>query len=166
MGDQQQDVNALKRFINTQIQRGGHSALRSLSIALWTDQCAQELLPLIIQLTLLEDLHLAVSLHSPLDMIIDTIATADAMKIQQLKISIVGVCVQHPVFARLQHAHFLRSLIIDADHLCTMAALSLLEVTQLVDLQIPLVGRNDLIIHALRKQFPNLKELESHHIWK
>ncbi|CDH54845.1 predicted protein [Lichtheimia corymbifera JMRC:FSU:9682] len=165
MDEGQQDLNALKRFINTHIQRGGYSALRSLSIALWTEECAQQLLPLIAQLTLLEDLHLAVSLHSPLGMIMDKVATADAMKIQQLKISIVGVCVQHPVFARLQHAHFLRSLIIDADHLCTMAALSLLEVTQLVHLQIPFEGLNDLTIDILRKQFPNVKELESHHIW-
>ncbi|CDH54846.1 predicted protein [Lichtheimia corymbifera JMRC:FSU:9682] len=166
MDDDHQGLDALKRFLNTHIQRGDCSTLRSLSIALWTDQCAQQLLPLIIQLTLLEDLHLAVSLHSPLDMIIDTIATADAMKIQQLKISIVGVCVQHPVFARLQHAHYLRSLIIDADRLCVMAALSLLEVSQLVDLQIPFEGLNDLVIDILRKQFPNLKELESHHIWR
>ncbi|CDH54847.1 predicted protein [Lichtheimia corymbifera JMRC:FSU:9682] len=166
MEQDQEHLNALKRFLNMHIQRGGYSTLRSLSIALWTDQCAQQLLPLIMQLTLLEELHLAVSLYSPLGIIMDWIATTNAMKIQQLKISIVGVRVRDPIFARLQHAHYLRSLIIDADRLCVMAALSLLEVSQLVDLQIPFEGLNDLVIDILRKQFPNLKELESHHIWR
>lgn len=122
-----------------------------------------ELLPLIRQLTFLDELHLAVAPDSPLNMIVDSISFN--MEIQQLKISIVRSHVQDPIFARLQRAHSLRSLIIDAHHLSTMAAISLLEAIQLVDLRIPFKDLNDLIIDILRKQFPNLRELESHNIW-
>ncbi|KAJ8652813.1 hypothetical protein O0I10_011552 [Lichtheimia ornata] len=166
MDDENQDLDALRRFVNTHIEKGTSSTLTSLAIALWSEECAYELLPLLTQLTSLEDLHLAISLHSPMPMILDAISTSNTMKIKQLKISIVGRHVEEPVFARLHQARTLKSLVIDADHLWTMAALSLLEVTQLTHLQIPFEGLDDLIIYVLRKEFPNMKELESHHIWR
>ncbi|KAJ8652808.1 hypothetical protein O0I10_011547 [Lichtheimia ornata] len=164
MGEDDQNVDALRRFLNTHIERGGYSALRSLAIAPWTEECAQQLLPLITQLTLLEDLHIAVSLDSLLPLIMDSIATTNVMKIKQLKISFVRRRIEDPVFARLQHAHTLESLIIDASRLSTMAALSLIELTQLLHIQIPFDSLDALVIDILRKQFPSIKELEPHHM--
>ncbi|KAJ8652818.1 hypothetical protein O0I10_011557 [Lichtheimia ornata] len=166
MDEDHQDVEALKRFLNTHIQRGNSSTLRSLEISLWTEECAYVLLPLITQLALLEELHLALSPNSPMPMIMDTIATNNAMKVKHLKISVVGWHVEDTFFDRLQHARTLKSLIIDADHLRTMAALSLRKLTQLTHLQIPFEGVDGVVIDILRKQFPNLKELEPRHIWQ
>lgn len=160
MEETHQDVNAMKRFLNTHIQKGHHSPLRSLAIGIWTEECAQELLPLLSQLPLVEDLHLAVDYESPLATIIDAITANNAIK--QLKIS-VTICdvIDEPIFGRLQHAHSLSSLAIDVDHLSPMAALSILEVTQLVHLQIPFKGLEDSTIDILRTQFPNVKTLPS-----
>lgn len=166
MDEYHQDLDALKRFLNTHIEKGTSSTLRLLSISLWSEECANELLPLITQLELLEELHLALSLYSPMALIIDLIYTNNAMKLKPLKITIVEWQVEDPVFGHLQDAHSLKSLVIDADHLSPMAALSLLDLVQLDQLQIPFKGLDNSVIDILSKQFPNMKRVEPHHMWR
>lgn len=156
MGEFQQDLDALKRFLGPHVQRGSSSTLQSLSIGLWSKKCARELLPLITKLPLLEDLHRVVSFDSPMAMILDSISGNNVMNVKQLKITVLGCCVEEPTLARLQHAHTLTSLIIDGGYLPTLAALSLLALTQLKHFQIPFEGLDDHIIDILRKQFPNM----------
>lgn len=160
MEENYQEIDVLKRFLTIHIQKGSYSQLRSLAIGIWTEECAQELLPLLLQLPLLEKLHIAVDYDTPLPTILDAIATKNAMK--QLKLSVI-ICdtIDEPIFGRLQHAPSLTSLIIDVHHLSTMAALSLLDLTRLVHLQIPFEGLEDMTIDILRKQFPNMIPLES-----
>lgn len=161
MNEHRQDVRALKRFIKTHIERGSHSTLRSLSMAVWEDKGARKLLPLIAQLPLLEDLHLAVGSNCRISKIVDAISTNNAFNIKQLQISFVGwSTVEGPVFDALQHLHCLNSLVISVHHLSTLAALSLLELDQVSRLQIPFDGLDDSIFAILRKQFPSMIALK------
>ncbi|CDS10633.1 hypothetical protein LRAMOSA11119 [Lichtheimia ramosa] len=158
MYNSEEDQYALRGFLDAHIERGADSSLRSMAIACWSDECIEDILTRLPELTLLEHLHVVVGLALSLDVIIDAVR---ATNIKQLYITLDDVdVIEGLVFTALKHMKSLRSLVIQVSSLSTSAALSLLDLDQVTHVQIPFNGLCDTMITALQQHFPNTIALE------
>lgn len=158
MYNSEEDEYALRGFLDAHIEKGADSTLRSMAIACWSDECIEDILTRLPELTLLEHLHVVVGLAVSLEVIIDAVR---ATNIKQLYITLDDVdFVEGLVFTALKSMISLQSLIIQVSSLSTSATLSLLDLDHVTNVQVPFNGLSDTMITALQQHFPNIVALE------
>ncbi|CDS06428.1 hypothetical protein LRAMOSA08956 [Lichtheimia ramosa] len=158
MYNSEENQYALRGFLDAHIERGAGSTLRSMAIACWSDECIEDILTRLPELTLLERLHVVVGLALSLDVIIDAVR---ATNIKHLYITLDdGDVIEGLAFTDLKHTKTLQSLIIQVRSLSTLAALSLLDLDHVTNVQVPFNGLCDTMITALQQHFPNIIALE------